>query len=273
MNGTISDTRSPLPSPFDEVASSYDDEFENNLVTQHLRNFLWHRMLLYFKSGQKVLDVNCGTGTDALFLAKNGIQVTCTDSSSAMISLVKRKAEKYGLQSRISAHIVPIEQIDSLSTEKYDGVISNFGGLNCVENLENSLDKISKVIKPKSVFIACLINKVCLWEILSFTLRGKMKSAFRRITKKQTYAPVGNQLLKVWYYTPSEFTKLSSAWFTPNVVCGLSILSPNPNSKNFISRHPKLTKKLCTLDESICYTFPFHSLGDHFVIELERNSN
>jgi len=170
------------PSAFDGLASRYDEEFEYNPITQHLRKVLWQRMLHYFQPGQTILDLNCGTGTDALFLAQNGINVTCIDSSAEMIRRTRMKTELKGLQKQITAHIMAIEDIESLLPQTYDGAISNFGGLNCVANLQRAFEAISQLIKPNGIFIVCMLNKVSLWEITSFLLRGKSKDAFRRLS-------------------------------------------------------------------------------------------
>lgn len=61
-------------SPFDAYASSYDAHFDNNPIAQQLRSIVQQTMLRYFQKGNSILELNCGTGTDAIFLAHNGMQ-------------------------------------------------------------------------------------------------------------------------------------------------------------------------------------------------------
>ena len=81
-------------SPFDAYASSYDAHFDNNPIAQQLRSIVQQTMLRYFQKGNSILELNCGTGTDAIFLAHHGMHVLATDSSSGMIHKTGEKIQK-----------------------------------------------------------------------------------------------------------------------------------------------------------------------------------
>ena len=48
----------------------------------------------------KVLDIGCGAGTNSIFLAKNGFDVTGIDISPIAISIAKVRAKEAGLEVR-----------------------------------------------------------------------------------------------------------------------------------------------------------------------------
>ena len=56
------------------------------------------------KNYEKVLDLGCGTGRHALFLASQGFQVYATDLSETGIKIARRKAKSLGLSIHFKQH-------------------------------------------------------------------------------------------------------------------------------------------------------------------------
>jgi len=257
---------------FDAAAASYDETFERSFITEHIRKIVSDRMLYHFHGGQRVLDINCGTGTDAILLAQNGISVTALDASPKMIEITKAKSLTLGVGDLVEARVSSYENLDVVHQQSYDGAISNFGGLNCTADLEAVAEHVCKLLKPGGVFIACVMNKVCLWEISSFLARGKFKEGFRRFHGDGVDARIADTTVHSWYYTPRQFIKRISHWFDIETVYGINILSPSPNSRSFASNYPQLTRNLLRFDDRVRHIYPFNALGDHFVIEGRRRS-
>lgn len=267
----IDNTECTIISPFDQVADAYDKIFERNLITQNIRSIIWNSYLEYFKTGSTVLDINCGTGTDAIFLAEHGISVIAIDSSARMIEKTKNKISSKGFAHLISPRNISYDNIADIQST-FDGCISNFGGVNCTDDLLKLSDKISSSLKPGGTFIACVMNKISITEVISHILRLEFKKGFRRFTNSYCLIKVGSSYVKVWYYTPQKFMKAFSGKFTPLRLYGLNIFSPNPNAHRFTSDHPKATQYLLKFDDLIRFIFPFRSMGDHFVIEMRRKN-
>ena len=68
-----------IPSAFDAFASTYDTDFTHTHLGQLLRQRVWRVLAQQFHAGQHILELTCGTGEDAVWLAQQGANVTATD--------------------------------------------------------------------------------------------------------------------------------------------------------------------------------------------------
>lgn len=260
---------------FDAAATTYDDEFENNPVTRHLRSIVWNGALRSFPRGAHVLDIGCGTGTDAVFLAGHGYAVTAVDGSEKMLEEAERKVATHGLQGLVQLRRLRFDKLGALVPETsedspmYEGVLSNFGGLNCTQSLPHVLRSVARMTKPHGMFIACVLGKICVWEMVSFFARGHFGQGVRRF--RNSVARIGDEDLRVQYYTPRQLKRIAEPWFAAERVYGLGIISPLPNSRRFIERHPRMVSLLTSVEDAIRSLPPFPSLADHFVVEFRRS--
>jgi 2-polyprenyl-3-methyl-5-hydroxy-6-metoxy-1,4-benzoquinol methylase len=268
------------PRPFDEEAALYDEQFTSNPVALRARGAVWEILASCFKEGDHVLELNCGTGEDALMLGRMGVRVTAIDSSQSMLDIASRKSGLHRLDHLISYRLLRFEELDQLDTTLFDGVLSNFGGLNCTEDLPSVLKSVASVLKPGGGGVFCFLGKSPIWEILSFLGRGEYGKAFRRqprLTRQAGKANgsipvrVGSRTVQVRYYGTRELREIMSPWFSVVQTAGLSILSPLPASRSFAVRHPGLTNALLGLDDRIRRLPGLRSLGDHTVIVARRS--
>ncbi len=261
-------------SPFDHEAPSYDERFEANRVTHHIRQAVWKSCLQRFSPGDHVLDIACGTGTDAVMLARHGIRVTAFDGSPAMIDLARKKVRSSGLAGMVDVHCVSFDGMDAFQGLLFDGAISNFGGLNCAPSLPGVLESLHALLKPGRYFIASFLNSLCLWETLAFFLRGDMHQALRRQRKDGVEARVGESgRVRVRYYSLRELHNLLGPGFAVRRSYALNVLSPPPNSRSFASEHPSLTSVLLRFDDLVRSAPPWRGFGDHIVVEAQHQNS
>ena len=64
---------------FSELADSYDDMFTDTSIGRVMRSAVWARLGATFVSGDRILELNCGTGVDASWLGTRGVQVIATN--------------------------------------------------------------------------------------------------------------------------------------------------------------------------------------------------
>ena len=75
---------------FDRVADSYDELFTHTAIGMAQRKQVWGKLIAAFLTGSRILELNCGTGEDARFLAARGRSVVACDASTEMIEVAKR---------------------------------------------------------------------------------------------------------------------------------------------------------------------------------------
>ena len=121
---------------FDSVAADYDGPRGNNALIQDMRSEMWRTLDATFAPGSRLIDLGCGTGLDAVRMARVGHQVTATDWSQRMVERTRERAEREELANRVQAITVGAHELSRLDGQsQYDGAYSNLGALNCVPNL------------------------------------------------------------------------------------------------------------------------------------------
>jgi ubiquinone/menaquinone biosynthesis C-methylase UbiE len=78
-------------SPFDSIAGQYDATFTSSTIGQVQREPVWDELKKTFHRGDRILDIGCGTGVDARFLAERGIDVVACDSSTRMLRIAEQR--------------------------------------------------------------------------------------------------------------------------------------------------------------------------------------
>lgn len=258
---------------FGLLAPVYDRNDDENEIMRWMRRRVWQTYLGNFSRGDYILELNCGTGLDALFLAQQGIRVLATDISPVMLEYVKTKARDYDCGDLITTRILPFHEIIQLSGERFDGVISNFGGLNCLPDLSSLVKPLADIVKPGGSCILCLMPKFCLLETAAFLMRANFSGAFRRLRKSGTQANIGGYSIMVFYYTPKHIIRLFSQYFQPQRVYGLGIFLPPSYAVRFYRKHKVFFHTLLRLENVIADKFPFYNIGDYFVIEFVRHNS
>lgn len=265
---------SPTPKavPFDAVADEYDARFTDSFIGRAQRESVWREMDRWFHPGQRVLEINCGTGVDALHLAAMGIQVTACDASREMIAVARRRLQAATPRNHVHFRMLAIEQIGQLEEEGiYDGVLSNFAGLNCVADLQCVARDLAQLVRPGGKAILCLFGRFCLWEMLWYTLRGNLKKAFRRLHGNGIVANLapGHSVL-VRY--PSVGSLRQYFWPHFRLVSwkGTGIAVPPSYLEHLAARYARLFRLAAKIDPLLGRCPGFRALADHVVVVFER---
>ena len=263
----------PEHSGFDSAAPHYDREFESSPATARLRKIILETAIRFFRPEGNLLELNCGTGTDAIMLAQRGFRVLATDASPAMLRQAERKIVQSNLSERIQLEPLAFDGLASISCRTFDGGFSNMGGLNCIPRLEPVSNALSKLIRPGGIFVACFISDFCLWETSAFLSRGQLRRAFRRRTPGRASVTVHGQQLKVYFFSPREVERQFSAGFRTVSLMGLNIFSPPPSSRGAYRLLGNAVRLLELLDNVVSDISPFNRIGDHFLMVLERKDD
>lgn len=258
-------------SAFDGVAATYDGPQGNNDLIQRMRDITWARIEAMFPPGARLIDLGCGTGIDALHFAQSGLRVHATDWSAAM---VERAADRAAAapSGALTAERAGAHDLSALVArgERFDGAYSNFGPLNCIDDLTVTSRHLGAMMDPGARCLFTVIGRVCPWEVATYLWRRRWKRAFVRFARGQT--PVGMAGGTIWtrYYTPREFARRFAPEFRVVRVEALSLLVPPPYLTWVAERHPRWHERLVRWDAAIAGWPVVRSMGDHFMIELER---
>ncbi len=264
------DTLNQIASAFDVTSVDYDAEFGTNRVGVWMRKIVWEYYLKYLKPGSSVLELNCGTGIDAVFLAKNGIRVLATDVSPGMIARVDEKVIRENLSGLIKTKVRAIEDISHLEAERFDGIVSNFGGMNCVADLRKVSEDCHARLKERGVLLVTLMSRTCLWEMAVGLLKGNLPRAFRRMRKAGVYANIGGERVRIFYHSPRTFCRRMAQHFQWKETVGLAIFIPSPYMDHYYLLDSKIANYLGKLDRRVERIYPFRNVGDHHLITLVK---
>jgi SAM-dependent methyltransferase len=256
---------------FDRAASGYDGDYVANPLWVSLRERVWKRLDVYFKRGDRVLDVGCGTGTDALHLAGRGVRVAASDISPAMIGVVEEKVRRNSCGKLVEAIVMGTDSLKDYAMgnqRRFDGIVSNFGPLNCEPDLAALPEVFHRLLKPGGIVVASIMNRLCLWEIIYYLLRGDPKNALRRFSKDGVWTEVRSVKMKTFYYQPQEVMKLFSPYFEALRVSALSTFLPPLYLNRWLEKHRNIHRLLESLETSLGSRAPFNGWGDHFLVEL-----
>jgi len=257
-------------SAFDTIAATYDDVFSESAIGRAQRSVVWNEMYRVFHRGQRVLEINCGTGIDAIHLARRGIHVEACDSASRMIAVAQRRAGTTDLPVRFRC--LPIESIDELApATPYDGILSNFSGLNCVANLNAVGRNLSRLVRPGGHIVLCVFGTFCLWEVLWYLSARDVHKAFRRLGRRGTEASLGpSATVTVRYRTVNALKKLFKPHFRLERRQGAGILVPPSYAASVVSRFPRMFRLAVEADRFFGRCPFIRSLSDHAVLTFER---
>jgi ubiquinone/menaquinone biosynthesis C-methylase UbiE len=261
---------------FDAVAQHYDEIFTISRIGQAQRSSVWKELEKTFRPGDRVLELGCGTGADACFLAERGIKVCALDASPQMISVARRKTlelrNKNAGAAAVSLHLLRAEEVGSLREQgPFDGVFSNFGVLNCVDDFRPLATDLSTLLKPGASVLLCLMGPACVWETLWYLSHGEFAKAFRRLRRGGVTARLGDgSAVHVQYPSVRSLVRTFSPEFRLRSVKGIGVSVPPSYVEGWAARFPRLFD-FCVRADSILGHWPgLRILGDHILLKFER---
>lgn len=146
-----------MQSNFDKAAIFYDNSFTNTGIGKAQRNMVYYQLHeILSENKSSILEINCGTGEDAIWLANKGFQVTATDISNEMIAVAKTKSNTIHFA---QADINTIAE--QFSGSQFDVIFSNFGGLNCLttQELHRFFLKTHEILSEKGHLVLVIMPK------------------------------------------------------------------------------------------------------------------
>lgn len=253
---------------FTKQSDIYDEYESTNKVLYWMRQQVYQVALKHLKAGDKILELNSGTGTDAIFFAKNGFDVVATDLSDGMIEKIRNKILRENLSDKIRVMQCSFTELEKLHSEKFDFIFSNFGGLNCVDDLSEVTKHFLNLLNNGGRIMFVIMPPFCPWEFVQI-LKGKIKFALRRFNKSGTDSNVEGVQFKTFYFSAKNFKDSLNENFRIIHRQGLAVFTPVPQMEKFQKKFPQLLKFLNRIDEKLSLHFPFNLIGDHLILVAE----
>jgi SAM-dependent methyltransferase len=258
-----------LPEVFDTYASSYDNHFTNSLIGKAQRLQVYEQLLKNIRfNNRSVLEINCGTGEDAIWLSKQGAKVLATDISQGMIDVAKIKS----LNTAIDFEQMPAQDISSLSPNTYNVIFSNFGGLNCLNSAEFQKFKIGceQIQKSSDQLAFVIMGTKCWWERLYFRIKNDKVKATRRKNKAGVETIINEHHFKTYYYSPNYLKKLFKGNYVCTTLKPIGLFIPPSYLEPYFVKRKKLLKLLIWIDKLFSNFSFLSNYADHYLIILQK---
>lgn len=256
---------------FDSYSENYDAHFTGTFTGELQRKRVWKFLESYSAAEfPKLLELNCGTGEDAVWLARRGFQVTATDLSEGMVTAARKKAAREKVSLRVQKSDIRTIASD-FADEKFDLIFSDFGGLNCLspEQLRLLASGFYELLSPGGKLVFVIMGRKCRWERFYFKRKGQSEKAFRRMKKDEVSAEINGASFPVWYYSPEEFASFFAPSFLLQRKKPVGLFLP-PSYLDFWFRNKRFLLSVLHLCERLFAFSSWSDQADHYLIELKR---
>lgn len=268
---TSYETEKSAATAFSKQAPIFDQLYSADTIIRYKRKRVRDHVEEFIQPQSRILELNAGTGEDAMYFASRGHSVHATDISTGMQAILKEKIKGQSTEGQITYELCSYTELENLQDQgPYDYIFSNFAGLNCTGRLEKVLDSFQHLLKPGGLVTLVILPKFSAWEIL-LLFKGKFKTAFRRFPgRKGAKAHLEGEYFRCWYYNPSFIIKHLKHSFNKKKLEGLCTIVPPSYLENFAQKHPKLYRWLEKKENKLKDRWPWKSTGDYYIITLQK---
>src|SRR5580693_7931070 len=114
MNITGQWNEQQVAAAFSKQARSFDDYDAGNTIIHYKRNRVREHVLRYLPASGSILELNAGTGTDAVWFAERGYRVHATDIAPGMAEKLREKVKLRGLETRVTTELCSFTALGTL---------------------------------------------------------------------------------------------------------------------------------------------------------------
>ncbi len=249
---------------FDRHAPHYDANFSYTDLGRYYRERTHLVFDRFCTGGMEILELNAGTGEDALHLARLGNRVLATDISPGMLEVVEKKVRAQNLGRHIAVRQLDLMELHGIGGGGFDCIVSNFGGLNCVNDWRGIARQSRRVLRENGLAIFCLMGPMVPWEWIWFSLRGEFSSALRRVSGTCNWRGA-----RIYYPRMGRFESMMASESLHVVYReALGVFMPPPYVEGRVGGRAR--RYLETLENSVRSCKAACRLADHYLLVLQR---
>lgn len=264
---------------FENHASEYDETFSasvsGNVQRQSVYRYLSGQK--FFQQQLQVLELNCGTGTDAIWMASFGHSITATDRSKAMLEVAEKKKIHANPDTLANVRFLQMnlqEVKETLGDQQYNLVFSDFGGLNCLspDEIKKLGSQLFSILVNPGKLIIVLMGRKCWWEKIYFQLKSDRLQSQRRSSKQAVNANVAGKEINIYYYSPDELATLMKEYFQVIRKIPVGLFVPPSYLNNKIMKWSVFRHFLPFLEKFARYFPRMADYADHYLIEFQKKT-
>ena len=264
---------------FSRKSLVYDTFGENHANMARMRQKFYDHITAVMPSGGRLLEINAGTGQDAVELAARGFRVHATDFAPGMVAAIREKIARSAipgspavlsgpdLGERLTVEALSFTDLDRLTLGPFDGLYSNSGGLNCIADLTVVTRQLPRLLRPGARVTWVIMPRICPWELAVIPKDPRVGT--RRLRPGGILAHVEGVHFMTYYFSARTVRRAFGPRFRPVRQEGLSVFTPTADNKTFAVNHPRLFGRLARLDDALAPHPPFNGWGDFFILTME----
>jgi SAM-dependent methyltransferase len=267
-----SQTLSPTVRAFDRFAARYDAVCDTGLF-RRMREQVHAAFAAAFAPGARVLEIGCGSGQDTAFLAARRADVVALDPSAGMIERARARVAAAAPRGSVRFLCCGLDELPQHLAPgvRFDGIVSNFGALNCVPRLDTLGALAASRLDAGGCAMVCLMSRTCLMEMGWFLLRGNLRQAVRRLGPPPVLVNVEGIGVPTHYHRVRDVRATLGPGLALRRVRGLGVVVPPPFLEPRWAGAPApLRRAFEAVDACVAPFFPFNRLGDHVMMEFQR---
>ena len=259
---------------YDQTADSYDRIEGRNDISERVRRTSLRSALAAFRGGDRILELGCGTGRDAVAMARHGIRVIATDVSPKMVAATRARAKREGVEELVAARVMHAARAVQ-EAGPCDGAYSNGAVLNLEPELPEVAVGLAETLRPGSRAILTAANRISLFELAVYPLALRPRKAFRKLGGTIPI-PISRQGIGKHYavptrfLTPAEFLSPFATSFEVESLRALQSITPPWNFVDLAARFRTVVRPLERIEDRLGDRRFLRNFGAIYVTTLRR---
>lgn len=257
---------------FDRVAPVMDEVIVRNPINAWMHRVNMAKLSESFPPGSCLLELGCGSGADAIAMARRGCQVFAFDLSEAMVAQARAKVAAGGLQNRVVVACGTSNDLDGVVAgspwKEFDGAYANFT-LTYVADLGGVARALAKILRPAAPFVCTIQGRVALSEVLLYGARLRFSRIVSRLSGP-LIKDVHGVMVETFPASTDDVRRAFLPWFDLKELVGVPTFLPPVYLHPYYRRIGGGTRLLEFLDDRLAGRFPWNRLGEHTLYRFER---
>src|SRR5712691_561061 len=255
---------------FNLVADTIDATAVKNPVNFWLRSESRRELLATFPAGSALIEIGCGTGADAVFLAEQGRRIAAFDISDRMVELARQRVATRKLERTVLLWRGRLNEVTAeLSRSRwcpFDGAYASFS-LAYEESLQDVARLVHSLLKLGARFVFTVPNRLCVSNLAAAVVRLRIRRAVERF-EDPIWVTIRGTTVRVRTYTQARVRAILKGLFEVEGIAGLPVFMLPPSLYN--PSFERVRAKLELFDNHLARRFPWRLLGDSTLFRTRK---